>query len=52
MFFIFAGCEVVYLITATLFLPDTKSKTLEEVEKHFEAKMTDVVSRQILTNKI
>jgi MFS family permease len=38
MFFIFAGCTVVYFITATFFLPETKGKTLEEIEAHFEGK--------------
>jgi MFS family permease len=36
LFFIFAGCTVVYFITATFFLPETKGKTLEEIEEHFE----------------
>jgi sugar porter (SP) family MFS transporter len=36
MFFIFAGCTVVYFITATFVLPETKGKTLEEIERHFE----------------
>lgn len=36
MFFIFAGCTVVYFVTATFFLPETKGKTLEEIEEHFE----------------
>jgi len=38
MFFAFAGCTVVYFITATFFLPETKGKTLEEIEEHFEGK--------------
>jgi MFS family permease len=38
MFFIFAGCTVVYFVTAAFFLPETKGKTLEEIEKHFEGK--------------
>lgn len=38
MFFIFAGCTVVYFITATFFLPETKGKTLEEIEEHFEGR--------------
>jgi len=36
MFFGFAGCTVIYFITATWFLPETKGKTLEEIEAHFE----------------
>jgi len=38
MFFFFAGCTVVYFITAAFFLPETKGKTLEEIELHFEGK--------------
>jgi MFS family permease len=37
MFFVFAGCTVVYFITAAFFLPETKGKTLEEIEEHFES---------------
>lgn len=36
MFFFFAGCTVIYFITAAFFLPETKGKTLEEIEEHFE----------------
>jgi SP family myo-inositol transporter-like MFS transporter 13 len=36
MFFGFAACTVVYFITAAVFLPETKGKTLEEIEAHFE----------------
>jgi sugar porter (SP) family MFS transporter len=36
LFFVFAGCTVVYFITAAFFLPETKGKTLEEIEEHFE----------------
>ena len=36
MFFLFAGFTVIYLLTATFFLPETKGKTLEEIEQHFE----------------
>jgi MFS transporter, SP family, solute carrier family 2 (myo-inositol transporter), member 13 len=36
MFFMFAGFTVIYFITATFFLPETKGKTLEEIEEHFE----------------
>jgi hypothetical protein len=36
MFFASAACTVVYFITAAVFLPETKGKTLEEIEAHFE----------------
>jgi len=35
MFFAFAGCTVVYFVTAAFFLPETKGRTLEEIEAHF-----------------
>jgi MFS transporter, SP family, solute carrier family 2 (myo-inositol transporter), member 13 len=35
MFFGFAACTVVYFVTAAFFLPETKNKTLEEVEEYF-----------------
>ncbi len=38
MFFAFAGCTVVYFVTAAFFLPETKGKTLEEIEAHFEGR--------------
>jgi hypothetical protein len=38
MFFLFASFTVVYFITITFFLPETKGKTLEEIEAHFEGK--------------
>ena len=34
-FWAFAGSTVVYFITATFFLPETKGKTLEEIEAYF-----------------
>ncbi len=37
MFFLFCGFTVIYLITAAFFLPETKGKTLEEIEAYFEA---------------
>ena len=36
MFFFWAGCTVFYFLTAVIFLPETKGKTLEEIEMHFE----------------
>jgi MFS family permease len=36
MFFLFVGFTVVYFLVATLLLPETKGKTLEEIEAHFE----------------
>ena len=38
MFFFFAGFTVIYFITAAFFLPETKGKTLEEIEEYFEGK--------------
>ena len=35
MFFGFAACTVVYFLTAAFFLPETKGKTLEEIEAYF-----------------
>ena len=35
MFFLFAGFTVIYFLTAVLFLPETKGKTLEEIEERF-----------------
>jgi len=36
IFFVFAGFTVIYLITAVFFLPETKGKTLEEIEAYFD----------------
>jgi MFS family permease len=38
IFFLFAGFTVFYFLTAAFFLPETKGKTLEEIEAHFEGK--------------
>jgi MFS transporter, SP family, solute carrier family 2 (myo-inositol transporter), member 13 len=40
MFFGFAACTVIYFVTATWFLPETKGKTLEEIEAIFEGAST------------
>jgi hypothetical protein len=39
MFFLFAGCTAVYLAVAASFLPETKGKTLEEIEAHFDGSL-------------
>jgi sugar phosphate permease len=36
MFAFWAACTVVYFVTAAFFLPETKGKTLEEIERVFE----------------
>jgi MFS family permease len=36
VFFAFAGFTVLYFVTATFFLPETKGRTLEEIELYFE----------------
>jgi hypothetical protein len=38
IFFLFAGFTLVYFIIAAIFLPETKGKTLEEIEAHFEGR--------------
>lgn len=41
MFFVFAGCTVIYFITAVFFLPETKGKTLEEIGDFFKVRKTE-----------
>jgi MFS family permease len=38
MFFAFAGFTAIYFIIAALVLPETKGKTLEEIEEYFEGR--------------
>ena len=35
MFFFWSGCTVIYFLTVVFLLPETKGKTLEEIEEHF-----------------
>ena len=35
LFFYGAGCALLYFLTATFLLPETKGKTLEEIDAHF-----------------
>jgi MFS family permease len=35
MFFFWSGCTVIYFLTAAFLLPETKGKTLEEIEEYF-----------------
>ncbi len=38
LFFYGAGCSLLYFLTAALLLPETRGKTLEEIEAHFAGK--------------
>jgi hypothetical protein len=38
MFFVFAGFTMIYILTVSIFLPETKGKTLEEIEEYFETR--------------
>jgi hypothetical protein len=40
MFFLFSGFTVVYFLVAVFLLPETKGKTLEEIEAHFARRAT------------
>ena len=36
MFFFWTGCTALYYLTATFWLPETRGKSLEEIEMHFD----------------
>jgi MFS family permease len=38
IFFLFSGFTVIYFVVAAFFLPETKGKTLEEIETYFETR--------------
>jgi hypothetical protein len=38
VFFLFAGFTTIYFLTAAFILPETKGKTLEEIEAYFEGR--------------
>ena len=38
MFLFWAICTMAYFLVATFFMPETKGRTLEEIEEHFEGK--------------
>jgi uncharacterized membrane protein len=38
IFFMFGGFTVIYFLVAAFLLPETKNKTLEEIEAHFAAR--------------
>jgi SP family myo-inositol transporter-like MFS transporter 13 len=44
MFFFWAACTAFYFITAASFLPETKGKTLEEIEEFFESPSRETVA--------
>ncbi len=45
MFYVFAGCTVACFIAAMFFLSETKGKTPEEIEEHFEGRRNKIVQR-------
>jgi len=45
MFFVFAGFTVIYWLTATFLMPETKGKTLEQIEQSFQSTGTQGIAR-------
>ncbi len=43
MFFLFSGFTVAYFMVAVFFLPETKGKTLEEIEAYFETRESELI---------
>ena len=39
----FAGCTVIYFITAFFYLPETKGKTSEEIEAYIGSAQEDIM---------
>ena len=48
IFLFWAGCTAVYFITATFFLPETKGRTLEEIENYFESPRGEEIGRRFV----
>ncbi len=46
MFSFFALCTVIYFVTATFFLPETKGRTLEEIEQLFRKDTSTLTEEQ------
>lgn len=45
MFLFWSGCTVLYWLAVTFYLPETKGKTLEEIELYFEGKPAALAPR-------
>jgi SP family myo-inositol transporter-like MFS transporter 13 len=43
MFVFWSACTVLYFVTAAFFLPETKGKTLEEIERNFDRRQAAVI---------
>jgi MFS family permease len=47
IFFLFGSATVVYLLTAVFLLPETRGKTLEEIEVHFDRRTQPLRKRRL-----